>query len=1089
MVTEDLHHPAADLDDDEVLVLPSSFAQERLWFLDRFEPDSPLFNIPAAFYLRGDLDVPALKAALSDLVARHETLRTTFEMEDGRLVQVVAPPDPLPVKEVEAADLDPQRRLRAVRRLAQREATASFDLARGPLFRATLVHLGEQAHALFLSMHHIVSDGWSMRVLFRELEVLYQARHDGVSPDLPELPIQYADYAQWLRETKTGSFLEEKVSWWRERLEGAPRLLELPADRARPSVRGHAGGRMLRPLPVRFGERLAHLASDERATAFMVLQAAFSALLGHLTGRDDLVVGTAAANRQEPQLELLIGFFATTLPLRVSLAGDPTFRQLVGRVRAVALEAFAHQDLPFERLVEELVPERSTSHTPILQVMFLLEEGEEESLYLPEVDVRPVEVDTGTAKYDVAVSVVMRGGRLATRAVYSRDLFDPSTVRRLLIGYQTLLGAALAAPDTPISRLPVLSAGERMQILHEWNDTAAPFPHEERLHEAFERRAAEQPEAPAVVTADATLTYGELDARANRLAHHLRGLGVGPNSLVGVHLGRSPRMVEAVLAVHKAGGAYVPLEESWPAERIRWIVARNDVGTLVAERATLGGLAEIDREGTRVAVLDGLPTEVPDMAANGALDLSAPDPKLPATAPEVPGCDAGDFAYFIFTSGSTGRPKGVMVRHRPAVNLVDWVNRTFAVGPGDRLLFVTALAFDLSVYDVFGTLAAGATIRLASAGELADPQRLLRLLRDEPITFWDSAPAALQQCVPYLPQVDGRGSLRLVFTSGDWMPLSLPDAVRDAFPGCEVVSLGGATEATIWSNFHRVGEVDPEWASIPYGRPIANARYQVLDRRLEPAPIGVEGDLYIGGDVLSAGYAANPRQTAIQYRPDPFVDDPGARLYATGDRARYWPCGTLEFLGRLDTQVKVRGYRIELGEIEAVLGEHPALAEAVVLAREDRPGHQRLVAYYRLDNGSSAPSDGELAELAAEKLPAYMHPNHWVEVEGWPLSPTGKLDRKALPTPEEAEERTKTAAEPVAKPKQSAAPARGTAPATPEAPAGPPRGRRAAERAIAGVWAEVLECDEVAADGSFFDQGGNSLLLAEVHVRLQEIFE
>ena len=1079
MVTEDLRLPSAGTSDDDVLFLPASFAQERLWFLDRFEPDTPLFNVPAAFHLRGRLDVAAFKAAVSELVARHETLRTTFTMEDGRLTQVVAPPDPHPLQEVEAAGLEAEHRARAVRRLARREARTPFDLAHGPLLRATLVRLGEDEHALLLTLHHIIADGWSMRVLYRELESLYQAFHEGRRPELPALPIQYADFAQWQRQQLSGATLEAKVAHWRQRLAGAPKLLELPADHPRPSLRSHDGAGLLRTLPTRLGEPLAELAAGERATAFIVLAAAFSALLSRHTGQHDMVFGTAAANRDRSELELLIGFFVSTVPLRVSTAGDPTFRRLVGRLREVAFDAFANQDLPFERLVEELVPERSTSHTPLLQVMFLLEEGEEESLYLPEIDVQPVAVDTGTAKYDLAVSLVLRGGRMALRAVYGRALFDRTTIERLLAGYGTLLAAALADPDRPLSRLPVLGAGERHQMVHGWNDTAADFPRHERLHHAFERRAAEAPGAPAVASAEGTLSYAELDRRANRLAHHLRTLGVGPNALVGVHLQRTPRMIEAVLAVHKAGGAYVPLETTWPAERIRWIVAENDVRTVIAEEATLDGLAEIEDGAVRLALLDETGGVAPGAAPGGAARPSPPPPDLPATPPEVAGCDAGDLAYVNFTSGSTGRPKGVMVRHRPAVNLVHWVNDRFAVGPGDRLLFVTALAFDLSVYDVFGTLAAGATIRLADAGELADPQRLVRLLRDEPITFWDSAPAALQQCVPYLPQVEGRGSLRLVFTSGDWMPLSLPGAVRDAFPGAEVVSLGGATEATIWSNFHRLGEVDPEWASIPYGRPIANARYHVLDAGLEPVPIGVAGDLWIGGGVLSAGYAANPRQTAIQFRPDPLAGEPGERLYATGDRARYWPCGTLEFLGRLDTQVKVRGYRIELGEIEAVLAEHPALAEAVVLAREDHPGQQRLVAYYRRRHGAAAPDGDELGELVAAKLPVYMHPGSWVEVESWPLSPTGKLDRRALPAPEAAAETAAAAAPAVA---ATAVPGAG-APAD-----GAPRTRRQAEQAIAAVWAEILKRDRVTADGSFFDQGGNSLLLAQVHVRLQEVF-
>ena len=1080
--------------EEEVYLLPSSFAQERLWFLDRFEPESPQFNIPAAFHLRGEMDEQALNRALSHLAERHETLRTTFTMEEGKLWQVVSPADPQPLQRIDASDLPRRRRRSALRRLARREASTPFDLARGPLFRATLVNLGGGEHALFLTLHHIIADGVSMRVLFDELEALYLAHRQGGEADLPDLPIQYADFADWQRRHLRGEVLEEKMAYWRQLLDGAPELLELPADHARPSLRSHAGAQELRHLPAELGRRVEALARRGSLTPFFVLLAAFQALLHHYTGSDDLVVGTAVANRQQAQLQGLIGFFVNTLPLRFDLAGDPTFGELMNRARETSLDAFAHQDVPFERLVEALAPGRNPSHTPLIQVMFLFEEQSAEApLSLPGVEVVQVPVGTATAKYDVALAVSHRAGRLTLRADYNTDLYDATTIDRLLESYELLLDAASADPGRHLAELPVISPQQRQQILTEWNDTAPPPERRRRLagrhlHHGFQEHAGTRPDAVAVATAGGELTYGELDRRANRLAHRLRAAGVGPGSLVGVHLGRTPRMVEAVLAVHKAGGAYVPLEVTWPERRVQWIIENRGLAVVLAEDATREHLAEVE------TALEVISLDDPARAdsADSADDAEAP----PADAAS----DPDDPAYIIFTSGSTGHPKGVVVRHRPAVNLVEWVNETFSVGPGDRLLFVTSLAFDLSVYDVFGTLAAGATIRLADADEVLDPQRLVRILRDEAVTFWDSAPASLQRCVPYLSQVNeaaGSGDdLRLVFLSGDWIPMSLPADLGEAFPGAQVVSLGGATEATIWSNFFPIGEIDPEWSSIPYGRPITGARYHVLDPRLAPCPVGVPGDLFIGGEVLSTGYAGAARQTAPAYVPDPFAaaagGQPGARLYRTGDRARYFPDGNLEFLGRLDTQVKVRGYRIELGEIEAVLCEHPQTRQVVVLAREDTPGNQRLVAYHEPRDPALPPPEDELRELAAAELPAYMLPADYVRIDKWPVSPTGKLDRKALPSPEDVAEARKDAERTLEEVSQRGQPSAGPAADGDDSGAAGstvPTTRGQAERAIAALWARLLEVDEVDPHAGFFDQGGNSLLLARVHVELQELFE
>ncbi len=646
-----------------------------------------------------------------------------------------------------------------------------------------------------------------------------------------------------------------------------------------------------------------------------------------------------------------------------------------------------------------------------------------------------------TAKFDLVLQLFETTDGLQGGLEFNRDLFDATTAERLLRHFATLLDGAAAAPAARLSELPLLTAPERLQLLAEWNDTDAPFPHDLCLHELFEAQAERAPEAAAMVCGGEELTYGELERRANRLAHALRAGGTRPGDLVAVYLERSADMVVAVLAVLKAGGAYVPLEGSWPADRVHYILETKGIEHLVTQAS-------------RLPFVEALPP-LPELRQVVCPDRDAA--LLAAMPEERPPCGAGpsDLAYIIFTSGSTGRPKGVMVRHEPAVNLVHWVNRRFAVGPTDRVLFITTLSFDLSVYDIFGLLAAGGSVRVASAEEVRDPARLVEVLRQEPITFWDSAPAALQQCAGFFGS-PSTSSLRLVFNSGDWIPVTLPERVKVAFPGAEFISLGGATEATVWSNYYPVGEVDPAWRSIPYGRPIENARYHVLDAHLNPCPIGVTGDLYIGGLCLSDGYANEPVLTAQKYVPSPWGTEPGARLYKTGDRARYWPDGNLEFLGRVDTQVKVRGFRIELGEIESVLSAHEGVAEAVVLARADTPGDQRLVAYYIPAGEPVDPA--ELRRCAAAALPDYMVPAAFVARESWPLSPTGKLDRKALPPPEQS--RAGHAGDLL-----------------------PPR--TPTERAVAAIWREVLAVDAVGIDENFFELGGHSLLMARVLARLQ----
>jgi amino acid adenylation domain-containing protein len=1303
-------------------VLPLSFAQQRLWFLDKFEQGSSFYNLPAMVRISGaTLDVSALEKSLREVTRRHEVLRTTFTIVAGQPVQVISPESNFTLPLIDLSRLPSTQRDAEAQRHAREEAQGAFDLSAGPLVRARLLRLSAEEHLLLLTMHHIVSDGWSMGVLVREVAALYSAYSRGEESPLEELTIQYGDYAEWQREWLKGEVLERQLSYWREQLAGAPPVLELPTDRPRPAVKTYNGAAVPLRLSRELSEGLAGLSRREGATPFMTLLAAFQLLLWRYSGQADISVGTPVANRTRGETEGLIGFFVNTLVLRTDLSGEPTFRELLGRVREAALGGYAHQDVPFEKLVEELGAERNLSVTPLFQVMFALQNTPLPEIKLENLELSLLEGERETAKFDISLSMWETAEGLEGSLEYNTDLYEEATTQRLLRHFQTLLEGIVADPNARIADLPLLPADERQQLLLEWNDTRQAFRQELCIHELFESQAAKNPNAPAAVFEEAQLTYGELNRRANRLAHQLRELGVGPEARVGVLMERSLEMVVAVLGVLKAGGAYVPLDASWPLERLHWIASTLHLGCLLTEYAQLRAIHElqwtlpnltdvicldVETQRPRPETLDEsvvssfwnhiAEQSVDEVTAGGFIssytgrpfaesevreyvervsELAEPylgagrrvlevgcgsglimfelapragsyvglDPSeatqarnlkraaerglgaelqlvtefadkigtlfepesfdlvvMASTAQFFPGqnyfedvlekalkllapggtillCDIMDarrkqefreslqefqrlnpqartrtqlegelyfdeayffdlkarfgdlcdvkalhreqgfgnelgyrfdvilhkgrgrdslvqesdgaqpskrlwtnwhlgglpesnpptkvtsanVAYIIFTSGSTGRPKGVVVQHRAVINLIEWVNGTFNVGAGDRLLFVNSLTFDLSVYDIFGTLAAGATIHVAARADIREPQRLARMLRQHPVTFWSSAPVVLQQLAPYFsdePRRNAEEHLRLVFLSGDWIPLRLPDEVRAAFPKAQVVNLGGATEATVWANYFTVGAVEPHWVSIPYGKPFQNVRYYILDARLNPVPIGVPGDHYIGGECLALGYTSAVL-TAERFIPDPFSVEGGERLYTTGDRARYHADGNIEFLGRRDQQVKIRGHRIELGEIEAALVSHRAVREAVIIVREDVPGEKRLVGYV-VPKQQPAPTTSELHSFLKEKLPAYMLPSAFVMLDALPLTPNGKLDRRALPAPDAS--RPSLASSYLA-PKTEL------------------------ERRIAEIWQEVLRVERVGIGDNFFELGGHSLLLVQVHGRLNEM--
>lgn len=1016
-------------------IFPASFAQQRLWFLDQLDPGMSVYHIAYALRLGSNVDVKALERAVSELIRRHEVLRTTFVTIDGQPMQAIAKEVDFELPVIDLSELGmAEAELEAQLRL-ERESERPFDLARGPLLRVQLIQVADEDNRLLVIMHHIISDGWSTGVFVRELATLYEEFAAGAASPLPELPIQYADYAAWQREWLVGEVLDKQIRFWRDHLDGAPTTLELATDKPRPAVQSFRGGRCYADLPASFADRLRALSRREGVTLFMTLFAAFDVLLWRYSGQDDIVVGTPMAGRSRSELEGLIGLFANTLPLRTRLSGNPSFRQLLARVREAAVDAYAHQEVPFDKLVEELQPQRSLSHTPLFQVIFALENTPlapaHKGLSLTWLD-----VDRGVARADLSLFLSDKGAELGCYWEYSTDLFRAETIKRMMLNYQRLLESALENPEERIGYLSFLQQAESDRLRFEWNHEPGGIVPGVCMQQLFEAQAARTPDQLALVGGEQSFTYGELNKRANQLAHGLQKAGVGPEIPVGVCLERSAEMIIALLGILKAGGAYVPLDPHYPAERLNFMLTDSRVPLLITERGVVERLPNLP---AHVVCLDDWQQFAEERAAN----------PVSAVTPE-------NLAYIIYTSGSTGRPKGVEVMHRTVVHLFQSTREQLGFRNGDVHTVVHSSAFDFSVWEIWGSLLQGGVLIVVALETAQAPSEFLALLCRERVTVLSQTPSALRALLVARSQAKDDWSVRLIVCGGDALDNELAGELAQL--EIPVWNFYGPTESTVWTSCNLISQTEVCATSI--GRPLADIQVFLLDEYLQSVPIGVPGELFIGGDGLARGYFNRPELTAERFIPNPFSARPGSRLYRTGDRARYRENGKLEFLGRLDHQIKLRGFRVELGEIENALNQHWAVAQAVVLLREDRQHDQRLVAY--VVSEGERPGSSELRSFLQSSLPEYMVPSAFVMLEALPLTANKKVDRRALPPPDYS---------------------------TTDASAGAASPGSPVEEMLTAIWTSVLSRTSLEIHDNFFEAGGHSLLATQVISRIRDAFQ
>jgi amino acid adenylation domain-containing protein len=1025
---------------------PASFAQERLWFLDQLDAGTAAYNLPRAFRIIGPLKADVLTQSFETVTRRHAALRTVFDSVEGEARQIVLSNVDVKIPVIDLTGIPKSERESEALRIAGEEGKKPFDLNAGPLLRPILVHLDEELHLLVLVIHHIVTDGWSIALLFREVTKCYAALVKNETPELPDLPLQYTEYAQWQREYMSGDVLRNEIEHWKRKLAGAQTLLDLPTDHPRPIGHSWHGATEAISLDAAFLAKLKALAQTERCTLFMIAMASFQALLWRYTNQESILIGTPIAGRSEIEVENMIGLFVNTLVFRADFPHNLSFRQLMQQVRSFALEAYTHQDVPFEKLVEELIPQRSVDTHPLFQVMFTFQNIPKQIFEIPGLTIKEMPFEAGIAKYDLSVEV-WENSEFHCQFEYNTDLFELSTIRRMMGHFEKLLNAVVENPDLRVAQIPIMSARERQQVLGDWNQTAAEYPRDLPLDRAFENRVNASPDATALLFAGREWSYRQLNDQANRLADRLIKKGISPGSLVGIFLERSTQMVVALLGVLKAGAAYVPLDPAYPSERLRFLIEDASLSSVVTHPSIL---SQLPSNAQNIVAFDGVAFDSDGDSPSGA----------PVSNPSV--LVSGDQrAYVIYTSGSTGVPKGVEGTHWASMNRFSWMWSTYPFKGGEVCCQKTNLGFVDSIWEIFGPLLAGIPNVIIPQETVRDPEEMLQVLARERVTRIVLVPSLLRTLLDHAPNLQHRvPDLKLWSCSGEILPADLAKRFRQACPQATLLNIYGSSEVAADVTCHQVGERDLV-SSVAIGKPISNTQIYLVDAYGEPAPIGIRGQIFVGGDNLARGYLNRPELTAERFVTNWLAPEQSPRLYRTGDLGRFRGNGEIEYLGRVDNQVKLRGLRIELGEIESVLAMHAEVAEAVVVVSGEGE-QQKLAAYLVMKDENAAPSAGELRRYLRTKLPEHMVPASYWRVEGLPLLPSGKVNRSAL---------AGSGAKPLVDQEELVGP------------------RNEAEAKLAEIWQELLQVEQVGIEQNFFELGGHSLLVLQVTARIRRIFE
>ncbi|MEG3875944.1 amino acid adenylation domain-containing protein [Microcoleus sp. herbarium7] len=1013
--------------------IPLSFSQQRLWFIDRLYQGSSFYNIPTAIHLKGMLDVTALKQSLNEIMKRHEAWRTSFVIIDRQPFQAIASESTWELPIVNLEHLSGKNWDAEVQKIAIEEAKKPFNLSQAPLVRATLLRLSETEHIFLLTMHHIVSDGWSISVFAGEFAALYAAFSTGQSPSLQELPIQYADFAIWQRDRLQGEILATQLNYWKQQLGGDLPVLQLPVDRSRPTITTFNGAKQYFTFSKTLTEALSKLSQQEEVTLFMTLLAAFNTLLYRHSEQEDILIGSSIANRNQAELEGILGLFVNTLVMRNDLSGDPSFRTLLSRVRGVTLDAYAHQDLPFEKLVEELQPDRDLSRNPLFQVMFVLQNTPNSDREMAGLTLRSLEFDSGTSQFDIFLSIGDSKEGLTGFFEYSTDLFDAATITGLIDNFQTLLGSIVANPDRPISELPILTAKQREQLLLEWNNTRTTYPQDASLHQLFERQVEHFPDSLALIERSEKVTYGQLNQKVNQLAHYLQKLGVTTETLVGICLDRSVEMIVGILAILKAGGAYIPLDPNYPVDRLSFMVSDSQVSLVISHSSLIDRFQQI-----QVICLD-----------NDWEMIDRESQENPATTSR-----SDNLAYVIYTSGSTGTPKGVLGTHRGTVNGLHWLWKTYPFEREEICCQKTAISFVDSVWEIFAPLLQGIPIFIIPDPIVKDTKLFLETLDRHHVTRVILVPSLLRLILDTYGNLTKKLSkLKLWITSGEALPLDLARSFQKLLPSAKLINLYGSSEVSANATYYDTSLLPEKATSVPIGHPIDNTQVYIFDRHLQPTTVGVCGELYIGGDGLAKGYLNRPELTEER-----FILTPNSKLYKTGDLARYLHDGNLEYLGRRDEQVKIRGFRVELAEIESAILQHPDIRESVVIIRDDTQGDKHLIAYIVTNEPDLVP---QISSYLQEQLPDYMIPSAFVVLDAIPLTPNGKVDKRSLPTDNLIRSNsTKSFVSP----------------------------RNISELGLVKIWENLLAINSIGITDNFFELGGHSFLAVRLMAQIYERF-